>query len=113
MRSVIIFITILAFPATVLAQSIPIGGSMITNGGFESGYTNWTVDKANTTINTTSPLFGARSLRLGAAPGGRAQLITTGIEAGARYRVSAYGRVAAASDVATVGVEFFNSANRK
>lgn len=109
MHKKLVAILIGFLPLSGFSQMLPLGTSLIKDGGFESGFASWSGDKGNNTLNTATPLFGSQSIRLGGAPGGRAQVITTGIEPGAKYRVSGYGSVSAASDLATIGVEFKNS----
>ncbi|MGZ3745404.1 MAG: carbohydrate binding domain-containing protein [Pseudobdellovibrionaceae bacterium] len=104
-----VFIFTIALSFFASAQTVPIGTSLLKDGGFESGFTFWTVDMNNSSLNTTTPLFGTQSLRLGASTGGRGQIITSGIEPGAKYRLSGYAAISSTNDVATLGVEFQNS----
>jgi hypothetical protein len=101
----------LAISTTGFTQSVPVGASYITNGDFENGFTSWTIETRNTSINSTSPLFGTGSLRVTASAG--VQIVTTGIEPGATIRVSGYGRLVSAADLATLGVEFYNASNKR
>lgn len=107
----ILFSVWFAPPEAAWGEALPIGSSLIQDRGFESGFVFWNQNWSDISIlNTTTPLFGATSLRLGAAPGGRAQKITAGIEEGAKYRVSGHASVFGPTDVATIGIEFKNAA---
>ncbi|MGZ3782332.1 MAG: hypothetical protein ACXVCY_16900 [Pseudobdellovibrionaceae bacterium] len=110
MLKILVFISMALSASSIYAQSLPIGTSLIQNGGFELGANLWDFNSPNVTLNSATPLFGSQSMRLGASPCRGGQGITSGIEPGAKYRVSGYATVAAATDLATLGVEFKNSA---
>jgi hypothetical protein len=102
----------LFLPLIAYSQPLSIGSSLITDGGFENGFTSWTQNWTSAaTINSATPISGAQSLRITASPGGRGQIINN-IEPGARYRISGMGRLAAAGEMASIGIYFENASGK-
>lgn len=99
-------------PVPTPVPTPPMNG-LISNGGFEAGFTSWS-DAWGTGVSiiTSGQRTGASALRLSAQGGGRAQPLASALQVGASYRLSGYAKIAS-GDVATMGMDFYDAAGTK
>jgi uncharacterized protein (DUF1800 family) len=109
------FAFVLSFALCALLAGFGSGAAMaqavqINNAGFESGNTSWT-NWGNSGAIASDARSGSSSMRVGTGRGGRAQLVS--LAPSASYRLSGWGKVAAAGEVGWIGVTIKDGAGRE
>ena len=80
--------------------------SLLNNGGFEVGLSNWTRFTNTETVSSTVTFSGVRSLRLSQAASGVSQTVT--VTAGETYQLSGTAK-SSAQGYAAIGLRFFDA----
>ena len=81
--------------------------NLVTNPGFESGWTSWTSSGQSSIV--TKPYAGSYAMRTGTGIGGVVQNVTTKVAAGKTYTLSFFARLEALSVSSAIGIRFKNS----